>query len=125
MKYRLKKGYGNHYIGKKMYKAGDVIEARPDELSGAMDKFEQLEPDPLPPEPKVKLIIVERTDGAYDVVNEISERCINDEPLEYDAARSIAGDDANVVHIVPDDVDSDEEEACAAAQSEDEEDGEV
>jgi len=110
MKYRLKKGYGSHFVGRKRYVAGDIIDTTRDELRGAIDKFEALEPDPPPPEPITGLTMV-KVDGGFDVVNDVSGKVLNDKPLhqhEAEAMGAVAKDD---------DVDSDEESMATELQT--------
>ena len=88
IKYKLKKGYGSHRMHGKTYVSGDVVKTNAEELRGALDKFEQLEPTPSLPEPVAGMTVVE-TDGGYDVVNDVSGKTLNDEPLHQHEAEAI------------------------------------
>lgn len=111
MKFRLKQGYGSHTVGRKRYVAGDIIDTTRDELRGAIDKFEALEPDPPQPEPKAGLTMV-KVDGGFDVVNDVSGKVLNDKPLHQHEAEAMGA------VVEGNDVDPDEEEARAALESE-------
>ena len=92
IKYRLKSGYGSHTVAGVVYVSGSIIEATVDELGGALDKFEPMEPIPDPPQPNAGLKVVSTGDDKYDVVNEASGDALNDESLSLQEATSIAGD---------------------------------
>lgn len=94
MLFKLKAGMGKHRIRRDgrmvVLKPGDEIDCERDELGGAIDKFEQLEPDPPPPEPKLGLKAVHRGAGKWDVVNEATGVKINDKLLTKEEAQELA-----------------------------------
>ena len=94
MLFKLKTDMGKHYIRRDgrmvMLKPGDKIDCEKYELGGAIKKFEQLEPDPPPPEPKLGLRAVHRGAGKWDVVNEATGVKINNELLTKEEARELA-----------------------------------
>ena len=73
-------------------KPGDLVECKEEELGGAIDKFEVVEPDPeKTPIPKAGLQVVAREDGAgYDVINEITGQPINSVGLDLEEAYKLA-----------------------------------
>ncbi len=82
MRFRLKKGYGTHKTrdGKKIT-AGEIIRLSSKyELGGALDKFDQLDPDPPPPPPRVGLIAQPGKYGRWNVFNPDGVK-VNDVPL--------------------------------------------
>jgi len=94
MLFKLKTGMGKHRIRRDgrmaVLKPGDEIDCEKHELGGAIYKFEQLEPDPSPPEPSMGLRAVHRGFGKWDVINEASGVKINDKPLTKGEAREMA-----------------------------------
>jgi len=92
--FRLKPGRGSHTmnVGGKMVrlKGGEEIRCEKFVLGGALDKFEQLEPDPPEPEPTIGLRAVHRGHGRWDVVNQKTGKAINDKALKRDAAFELA-----------------------------------
>lgn len=72
---------------------GDIIECKAEDIGGAIDKFEVVEPDAeKTPIPKAELRVVAREDGAgYDVLNEITGQSINSVGLDLEEAYKLAG----------------------------------
>jgi len=94
MLFKLKAGMGKHHIRRTgrmvVLKPGDKIDCEKYELGGAIFKFEQLEPDPPPPEPKLGLKAVHRGAGKWDVLNEATGVKINDGLLTKEEAQELA-----------------------------------
>lgn len=70
---------------------GDTVRCEPYELGNAKDKFDQLEPDPPPPQLKFSLKVKHRGGGRYDVLNELTGVKINDKTLTKEEAEALAG----------------------------------
>jgi hypothetical protein len=92
MRWKMKAKAGRHVMsGGKVVLPGQIIDCTRDEIGHALDKFEQLDPDP--PEPttpiRAKLIVVERHDGGFDVVNEKTRRRLNSRKLTKEDAEDI------------------------------------
>ena len=96
LRFKMKKGMGPHLIrrGGRLVTIlpGDEITIEKHELVGAMDKFEQLDPDPEPKQPSVGLKLVHAGGKFWNVINEKTKRRINDKPmLKEDAQKLITG----------------------------------
>lgn len=93
LRFRMKPKKGVHYLRRNgsevPVRPGDVIECDKDEIKGALDKFEQLDPDPPPKEPKIGLKAIHRGHGNWDVINEATGEAINTEPLDKAEARKM------------------------------------
>lgn len=91
--FRMKAGMGEHYIRRHgqmvCLRSGDQIRCEPHELGSAIRKFDQLEPDPPPPQPKVGLKAVHRGFGKWDVINQATGAKINDQPLSKQEAKEL------------------------------------
>ena len=97
MRFQLRKGYGTHRRrlpnGKmELTKEGGIIEITKEELGAAIDKFVQLDPDPVVKgeQPKRGLRIKDRSGGGFDVVNEQTGRNLNDGPLTAEEAENLS-----------------------------------
>lgn len=94
LRFRMKPKAGFHYLRQNRrevtVRPGDVVRCTKEEIHGALDKFEQLDPDPPPPEPKIGLKAVHCGFGKWDVINETTGVKINDKPLTKAEAREIA-----------------------------------
>lgn len=92
--FRMKRNVGWHtmMVGgqKRTLKPGDEVRCEKDLLRFVMDKFDQVEPDPPPPEPKTGLKAVHRGFGKWDVINEQTGRPVNDKPLTKEDAKELA-----------------------------------
>ena len=93
MLFKMKLRMGKHYIrrsGRKVVlRPGDQIDCEKHELGGAIHKFEQMEPDPPPSQPKVGLKLVARGGNWFDVVNEVTGKAINDRGLRRQEAEEL------------------------------------
>lgn len=98
MLFKLKTGMGKHRIRRNgrmiVLKPGDEIDCNRHELGGAIDKFEQMEPDPPPPKPRAGLKMKPRGSGWYDVFNEKTGKKINDKPIKKQDAIKLVGESA-------------------------------
>ena len=111
-KFRLKQGYGKHYIGLRCYEEGDIIDAFGiEEFGGAQDKFEEVvlpkrvraskpapiskpEPEPesedeLESESEPMLKMTHHGGGRYNVVNSVTDEIINDGWLTKEEAEAL------------------------------------
>jgi hypothetical protein len=92
---------GKHYPhgSSKAMEPGTIVEAPSLEFFGAAaKKFELVSEDPKPPEPaRLKLQMIERARGHYDVVNQATGRTLNSKPQTEKEARALidacAGDE--------------------------------
>ena len=93
MRFRMKPGTGKHRIlndGKDItVRAGEIVDCSKEEIGAAMDKFEQLDPDVLPPPSRFK--IISTAGGYYDVIHPVTETAINSKKLRKAEAESLAG----------------------------------
>lgn len=90
LRFKMKKGMGTHYLpGMKAVHPGDEIKCEKEELGGALDKFEQLDPDPEPEKPKVGLKLLHVGGGYYNVVNDATGKVLNDRPLKKEVAEEM------------------------------------
>jgi len=91
--FRMRQNVGKHIMShggqKKVLRPGDTIRCEKYELGNALDKFEQLEPDPPAPAPKVGLRAVHIGFGKYNVISDATGKPINDEPLTKEEARAM------------------------------------
>jgi hypothetical protein len=99
--YKLKKGK-KHYWKTPLKKKGskkfedrlieneELIKCDEWELGGAIDKFILLEDEEIPQKPDLGLVVVNVGKGKYDVVNERTEKKINDEPMSLKEANNLA-----------------------------------
>jgi len=87
----MKEGMGRHRLrsGETVI-PGQIVKCEKKELGGAIDKFEQLDPDPPPPQPRVGLIARPAKYGRWDVINPEGGR-VNDVPLTKEEAEAIVG----------------------------------
>jgi len=76
---------------------GMTIRCDPKMLGNALDKFDQLDPDPPLPQPTIGLTVEKRKDTGYDVVSGATSKPINKVPLSREDAYATAG------LLVPDD----------------------
>lgn len=93
MRFKYKNNVGNHYYNRRKLKPGDIIDT--DSVGGAIDKFEQLDPDPEPVLPNVGLHAKETEDGRFDVVNETTGEPINDAPLNKNEVDQLVDKDVS------------------------------
>lgn len=97
-RWRKKPGTGTHYMYDDVEAPeGKIFRAWPDELAGALDKFENLDDiddeDQNNPVPKESTLIpVENEDGTWDVKS-VEGVCINDNPLTKKEAESMVNGD--------------------------------
>ena len=113
MRFKYKNNVGNHYYNRRKLKPGDIIDT--DSIGGAIDKFEQLDPEPIHEEPKAGLKAVSLGGGKYDVFNDTTGKKINDEPLGKNGAELLTGK----VIDEADDVCDDDNKSRASSSSDD------
>jgi len=92
--YRMKQKCGRHRMRDgRLISPGDHIRTTPDELAGALDKFDVIEADPAPPPPVdvTQFRVIRRSPGWYDVVNAVSGTPVNDKAIRADAAAAMMG----------------------------------
>lgn len=93
MRFRMKPNTGKHSTvlnGQPVIvRAGEIIDCSKDDIGNAMDKFEQLDPDVLPPASQFKLVSV--GGGYFDVIHPVTGAAINSKKLRKSEAESLAG----------------------------------
>lgn len=98
--YKLKAHVGSHWYpvdgGLKKFDAGDTIWMLPSHAAKIKSKLENFVEPGVVDDAVVTLMIVERADGDYDVVNVGTGQAVNDFPLLLRQAKIIAGDEADV-----------------------------
>lgn len=94
-KYKLREGCGKHILGRgknaKTIQPGQVVRATPEELAGAMDKFD-LVLDTIREDvnaPEATLIPKHKGGGWYDVINSKTGMRINQKSLKQDEAMAL------------------------------------
>jgi hypothetical protein len=98
MRFRLKKGkytYQDADGNTVVKRSGDIVECEPEKLQYFMDKFEQLDKNPPPPEPSVglkKVRVPGEETNQWNVINEATGKPINDVPLNYRDAQALIRD---------------------------------
>lgn len=122
MRFRLKERCGKHHTRSQDGEAltlrpGDIIDCEATELGNAIDKFEQLDPDPPEPQATEGLVVVPAGEGRFNIVNVVSGAKLNDVPLTSQEASDIAGVPAHTFSepVVAGDVAQEEAEAGADA----------
>ena len=93
MRFRMKPGCGKHRIttdGRDItVRVGEIVNCSKEDIGAAMDKFEQLDPDVLPPPSRFK--IVSSPGGFYDVIHPVNGIAINSKKLRKAEAEALAG----------------------------------
>lgn len=93
MRFRMKPNTGKHRIlrsGKDItVRAGEIIDCTKDDLGCAIDKFDQLDADPLPSTSEFKLVPLGT--GHYDVIHPATGAAINSKKLRKTEAEALAG----------------------------------
>lgn len=93
MRFKMKPNTGKHRIlndGKDItVRAGEIVDCTKEEIGCAIDKFEQLDPDVLPPASRFKL--ESRGGGYFDVIHPVSGMPINSKALRKPEAETLAG----------------------------------
>jgi len=97
IRFRMKEGVGRHSMildGAPITVApGEIVSCDKEDLGSALDKFDQLDPDAPEAAPNhAALITVPSRDihGMFDVISAVTKAKINDRPLSFDEAASIA-----------------------------------
>jgi hypothetical protein len=97
VRFRLKPRAGVHRFGNRnglpeLVRPGEIVNCSREDLGGAADKFDQLDPDPpvaAQPAPSNGLALIEREDGLYDILNQTNGRALNSRPMEKESARKL------------------------------------
>ena len=93
MRFRMKPGCGKHRIttdGRDItVRVGEIVDCSKKDIGAAIDKFEQLDPDVIPPPSRFKIISI--PGGYYDVIHPVTETAINSKKLRKAEAESLAG----------------------------------
>jgi len=93
MRFKMKPNFGKHRFlkdGKVItVRAGETIDCGKEDIGCAIDKFEQLDPDVLPPASRFKL--ESRGGGYFDVIHPESGMAINSKALRKPEAETLAG----------------------------------
>lgn len=98
-----KPGPGRFYVrsgrGITLIRPGEIVEKDEAFYERNNDQFNRLDPEPPPPEQIAVMRAVKRNDGYYDVINDVTNEPINDDPLTKEEAESLIGadiDDADI-----------------------------
>lgn len=89
--YKMKPGYGKHWIGGTCYRPGDEIVCNETDLGGAKDKFQLVGAPDSPPQARVVLILEPCSGGWFNVRNGVTHAKLNTKMLREAEARELAG----------------------------------